>query len=852
MPKVRYPYVKTFEDIEDEERKKNLTPPVYPNIMDEVSQNISNVPELTEPTTFGAEEAVQFGVKINEGWNLKLTPAENERGFTFSLIEPEGWELFDEGTYRSPEGDIINPAQVRAIKIMEDMGAVKYEDYPEDFFPSQPEEEEIPDYTDIINQLGIGADEQFEMEDILGYYFPEAPDIQALYPEGGAPFELFEETAIAEQRFDEFQKVMQGTGDVPTSKKFIQSLFPQATPEEVALFMGEDPLQTSLERLTGMYESTMSSLNEMYGIPPSELKIELSSSAVTNSERIQQLKFDLRRKYGEESWWGMFEKEWETASKEFAFSEAPRALMSEEERAYVSGAANVANMLSGGLDWLGAKGVADNIRASTENLKYVRPIMEEVPTTWSSVFSAKWWHNVTLNLAEMLPFQMALLPFGILGYSLGTGAATILGITSNLLRGVFGAATGGVLQGFSEAFIEAGAGYTEALSDGMTEKEASDVAQNIFWSNATLLIGSNALQLFVGLRPVNPVAATSSLVRRGLVTVGKGGFVATTQAGEELAQELIKTSFLGQEFVWDEDMKMLAVVAGLAGLGQGAAMDAVSGAMNNTIKNLSPEQSQAFTDAQATLPEDMPQDVKDVQAIELISKQDPDVGKKVEASGEHARINTYDEAIKPKTKAEQLAWDKIFEKQHQEITDRTGVENIEEIPTVQRDISETWDVMGQPAQTALVKEAGIASTSVGKKFGDLTSVQQDNLRAVHEEVRATQLVGEEDRIDKAIRQFEANQKYGIDITTATETEYVEAGLKEYGKTAKEVGFPLDIKKQTQILKEEYKALPTPPVEGITVSPTRADEKLNVTAKTIRTIGEYKVMLDEEGNIVICG
>uniref|UniRef100_A0A6M3J4P9 Putative structural protein n=1 Tax=viral metagenome TaxID=1070528 RepID=A0A6M3J4P9_9ZZZZ len=80
-------------------------------------------------------------------------------------------------------------------------------------------------------------------------------------------------------------------------------------------------------------------------------------------------------------------------------------------------------------------------------------------------------------------------------------------------------------------------------------------------------------------------------------------------------------------------------------------------------------------------------------------------------------------------------------------------------------------------------------------------------------------------VDEVIRRYEVIQKearaeikYGIDIAKATEAEYVKAGLAQYRKEAKEIGFSLDIKKQTQFLREEYSKLAIPKAE---VTPTEA-------------------------------
>lgn len=68
-------------------------------------------------------------------------------------------------------------------------------------------------------------------------------------------------------------------------------------------------------------------------------------------------------------------------------------------------------------------------------------------------------------------------------------------------------------------------------------------------------------------------------------------------------------------------------------------------------------------------------------------------------------------------------------------------------------------------------------------------------------------VSPEVSLDEALRAFEKSFKYGVDITKITEDEYVKAGLAYYKKEIKELGFPLDLKKQAQILRDEYKAIP---------------------------------------------
>ena len=246
----------------------------------------------------------------------------------------------------------------------------------------------------------------------------------------------------------------------------------------------------------------------------------------------------------------------------------------------------------------------------------------------------------------------------------------------------------------------------------------------------------------------------------------------------------------------------------------------------------------------------------------------PSVEKIIEAIGEDAKNRILREAITSET--DKIALNNLAEKKRQEIIDRTGVEITKEIPTIQRDISETWDVMGQPAQTVLSEKAGIASTVVGKKFAELTSVQQDNLRAVHAEARATQLATLETELD--ILHKDSTRMEGLRNSTPNEALAYIKKLEMFTNRVSPTNLRALVKKLNEakraisendlgtaginaddVLTSLHKYILTHP----TLTPTlgtviRVDNKVNVSKETVRTIGNYEVMIDEEGNIVICG
>ena len=69
-------------------------------------------PSPDTPALFSPEEVAGLGLTaesgepfvLEAGWQLKLTPGANGAEPTFSLITPEKWEVFEDQSYLSPEG----------------------------------------------------------------------------------------------------------------------------------------------------------------------------------------------------------------------------------------------------------------------------------------------------------------------------------------------------------------------------------------------------------------------------------------------------------------------------------------------------------------------------------------------------------------------------------------------------------------------------------------------------------------------------------------------------------------------------------------------------------------------------
>lgn len=158
-----------------------------------------------------------------------------------------------------------------------------------------------------------------------------------------------------------------------------------------------------------------------------------------------------------------------------------------------------------------------------------------------------------------------------------------------------------------------------------------------------------------------------------------------------------------------------------------------------------------------------------------------------------------------------------------------SVADVSKIPYSQRENPPgSWNVPPEWAVAYFRIQGGATKAEAIKR------VETDYIPALQKELVAKppaveevtpEITPEVPTVDEALRRFEEKQKveaaktkYGIDITTATEAEYVKAGLAFYRKEAKEIGLTLDITKQTQILKGEYGKLPKPPVIKEEIAP----------------------------------
>jgi hypothetical protein len=191
---------------------------------------------------------------------------------------------------------------------------------------------------------------------------------------------------------------------------------------------------------------------------------------------------------------------------------------------------------------------------------------EQKPITWRSVVTPEFWNQ---TVPRTLPFALSLMPLAILGSYAGTETAAALGLGS-FGKTVMGAIGYSALTAPAESALEAGSVYDQALQKGMTEEEADAAANKTFWKNLGLTAGMNAAEFAAAFIKIPGAKTVVGKILRG---AGRLGVNALQEGGEEVVQELISSSSLGEKAT-PEQLLGSFITGGVMGLGFGSIGEA--------------------------------------------------------------------------------------------------------------------------------------------------------------------------------------------------------------------------------------------------------------------------------------
>jgi hypothetical protein len=303
------------------------------------------------------------------------------------------------------------------------------------------------------------------------------------------------------------------------------------------------------------------------------VKAQFDLEKVKANKRIQdevsRYKDALPKEYLEE-YQALYQKNFESAMKmdgikrinEFAnlgnFEKMQTALMAGwgDVAGTVGGALSYVGLNTGGLqDWVAQSGIYNEL-----------PVFSE-ENILDNITSTDWW---IANGVRSIPFTIATMPVGVVG---GAGAgmlAKALGASkrAQMISSVVG---GGLVGWDAERFLEAGGAFNDAINEGKTLQEASEIAAAVSKYNyATIPL--NIAQML-------PVFSKSfKFLNSALIEAGSGYFEEVTQGW---AQAKAKAQAEGQDVSYlDYLTSPQAVQEGIIGAGMSQGFTLLS--LNNT------------------------------------------------------------------------------------------------------------------------------------------------------------------------------------------------------------------------------------------------------------------------------
>ena len=236
------------------------------------------------------------------------------------------------------------------------------------------------------------------------------------------------------------------------------------------------------------------------------------------------------------------------------------------QTAIMAGWGDVAGTVGGALSYVGVNtGELQNWVAQS-NLYNELPVFSE-GSVWDNITNTDWW---IANGVRSIPFTVATMPFGLLG---GAGAGMLvkaLGATrrAEIISSVIG---GGLIGWEAERFLEQGSAFNDAINEGKSVSEASEIAASVGKYNfATIPL--NIAQML-------PVFGDSFKFLNSAVIEAGSGYLEETAQG--WAQAKAKAESEGKDVSYLDYMTSpQAVEEGIIGAGMSQGFTLFS--LNNT------------------------------------------------------------------------------------------------------------------------------------------------------------------------------------------------------------------------------------------------------------------------------
>ncbi len=389
------------------------------------------LPTPTTPQFFTAEDVASLGLKlesgedfsIEAGWLLKLTPGANGAEPAFSLVSPEGWEMLEDQTWLSPEGESYTIEQLEQM---------------------QAEQLDVP-LPQMLSELAA-----YEHRAKIGISDEELSQIIA-------EFQTYEE-----EDWENFYTRLMEEGQTPENETLLRVL--GATDEEIeSIFAAPPPVITpaSMTPKTRIEREFLLTTN----FPDlSEEQIEsffaLSEWGVHRGEQgivfgYQELEDSMKQW----AWDNLVTEEWRAGRKwteltpdlvQHIFMKnnvgidtlvkiqtgvfPPPSYVEQLARTFLLGWGDMLGSASGALSWLGYSDMEDVQRIidakTIAEMNYLAAMPASVQETldWAEWTDVDHWATFFTKFTRAAPYALSALPAGIAAFYGGTAVAGLLGL----------------------------------------------------------------------------------------------------------------------------------------------------------------------------------------------------------------------------------------------------------------------------------------------------------------------------------------------------------------------------------------------------------------------------------------
>jgi hypothetical protein len=604
---------------------------MYPQLIGAVEQRRLATSFPNQDLFFTAAEAAQMGLKLDQGWMLKISPTEAGE-LTFSRISPTKWEITEDNYYISPSGERYPEADMRAL-LSDPSGEV----VPDELF-YQPKvtvenlteagREQYQEYQAAGGELGV-ADwvnlrerQQLETEEVFGAVFPEQDISEVIEymqsdPEGflsdireiGPTEEMVTLLKSLKHEDEEGNLVSYTDEDIAMLFEGIEGV-EWVTPETLGMpeteytappFRGftikpegwpligmiTDP--TAIKAQVSLIEEIKSGLIASDVVPEYQREILNSlpegilpkTYLTLNVSELKQLGVNLE----EQSAWHL--DNIQKYTQDYGYWES---LITTEEyqpsfwAKYEAGWGDLIRTAGTTMRWLGAEGIGESISEAGEYSLVVPP------AEWKGVFHSNFW---TGQLPRALPFTLALIPAAIIGGYAGAGVAGVVGLGA-LGKTILGSIGAAALSRPLESALEAGSAYDTALTQGLSREDANEAADSVFKKNMALG-GMDATEFFLAFAPT-PFKTGGKLIRYAMIA-GKLTAVGLSEMGEEALQDIFIRQALGEEIKLDAEMQQAMSLGFVMGVGLGGVGEVFTTIQTRVKENLTPGLTEVFETA---------------------------------------------------------------------------------------------------------------------------------------------------------------------------------------------------------------------------------------------------------------